>query len=293
MDYPALPRITPHMAHGKVATLNHARTISRKKPRFGGWKAALGGAAASAAATYLREVASREYEKPSNSDTNLNLNSAFNSTSIYTKRGGKKRKLPYGLKKKKIIAKKFNKKVKKALTKFVPWSTYTFNSNSSYDVTSVPNSNITTQDVFGAGATAQQLIVGLGLISDAGLRDVAHITAIAQSYGHVEDNSSTVATPRNTFNANMVRFYWKCRMELDIYCLNNTVTDSNPMYVDIYECVAARNIVDVNYGNPGQAWTQCHADNADKLPLVPILLIILMLGVILLSIVQVFRIIGK
>ena len=53
------------MAHGKVATLNHARTISRKKPRFGGWKAALGGAAASAAATYLREVASREYEKPS------------------------------------------------------------------------------------------------------------------------------------------------------------------------------------------------------------------------------------
>jgi hypothetical protein len=249
------------MAKGKVATLNHARTISRKKPHFGGWKAAV---ASAAAASYLAHVSKTEYEKPSNSDTNINLNSAFNSTSLYTKRGSKKRKLPYGLKKKKIIAKKFNKKVKKALTKFVPWSTYTFNSNSSYDVTSAPNSNITTQDLFGAGATAQQLIVGLGFISDAGLRDVSHITAIAQSYGHVEDNASTVATARNTFNANMVRFYWKCRMELDIYCLNNTVTDSNPLYVDIYECVAARHIVDVNYANPGQAWTQCHADNADK-----------------------------
>lgn len=242
----------------KAAVRRHVKSAYKPKSN------ALKSYVASAGAAYLAHVAKREFEKPSNVDTNINLNSAFNSTSLYSKTGRKKRKLSAAVKKRKVVARKFTKKVKKVLTKFVPWSTYTFNSNSTYAITGVPNASITQQDVWGAGSSSAQLLVGYGLILDGGLRDVSHITAIADSYGHVEDSAAAVPTAVNPLNSNMIRFHWTVRMELDLYCQNTEINDANPLYVDIYECVANANITDIDYANPGQAWTQCHANNADK-----------------------------
>ena len=109
----------------------HARVVSRYKPKSFNIRNAV----EAAGAAYLAHVAKKEFEKPSNVDTNLNLNSAFNATSLYSKTGHKKRKLSAAVKKKKIVARKFKKKVKKVLTKFVPWSTYTFNGNTNYNIT--------------------------------------------------------------------------------------------------------------------------------------------------------------
>lgn len=246
------------MAKGSVAR-THARTVSRKRPRSYGVR----GLIEAAGAAYLAHVAKKEYEKPSNTDTNINLNSAFNATSLYSRNNQKKRKLSVGVKKKKLAAKKFKKKVKKVFTKFLPWSTYTDNLVNRYHITTAPNASATVQDVFGLGASAEQLLVAYGTILDAGLKDVSHIVAISNSYGHVEDNAAAVPSTVNPPNFNFVKFYFKVRMEFDIICQNVEVTDSNPLYMDIYECVANRNINDVNYANPGQAWSQCHADNLD------------------------------
>ena len=239
---------------------SHARVVSRYKPKSFNIRNAV----EAAGAAYLAHVAKKEFEKPSNVDTNLNLNSAFNATSLYSKTGRKKRKLSAAVKKKKIVARTFKKKVKKVLTKFVPWSTYTFNGNTNYNITGTPNSSITQQDVWGAGALNSNILLAYGSITDGTLIDVTHITGITESYGHVENNATNVPTPVNPFNSSMVKFYYRVRMEFDIYCQNVEINDANPLYIDIYECVAARNITDVNYASPGQAWTQCHADNADK-----------------------------
>jgi hypothetical protein len=249
----------PHiMARIGNARRPAGRKVYRRPGSYGLPVAAITTAVGSAVGKYLKPIFDKEFEKPSNSDTAINLNSNFNSTSLYSKSRSKRKPLSKVTRKRRLTAKKFTRKVKKCITKSAPWSTYTWNTQNYYAINNTPNANLMVQDVWGAGTLDSKLMVGYGAITDPATTDVSHITAILESYGHVENG--VVATPPNL---NLYKFYFKCRVELDIWCQNTEITDNNPLYVDIYECVANRNITDAAYASPGAAWTQCHANNSD------------------------------
>lgn len=213
----------------------------------------------SAIGKYIGHIDKTEFEKPANSDTNINLNSTFNATSLYNKSSKKRKSVSGPVKKKKRAAKNFKRKVKKCLARLPPFSTCTINQSNESGLSSVPQMNNYTQDVWGLNNFEIHWL-GAGQMLDPSFHDVSHVAAGLQRYGHVENGVAIVGQ-----NYEKLKFWFSASAEFDLITNNGEFSDVNPLYVDIYEFVAARNISDPLLATPGLAWVQLHIQNNDKI----------------------------
>lgn len=192
--------------------------------------------------------------KPQNEDTRHNLNSTYNAASLYSraKTRRNKRKVTPRQRRIKFKKRKFNRKVKKVVQKMWPISQMHIRFTDGLDITSTVQNNFIVQDVFGAGFT-QALQLATGPLNDTAQKDLHLVAEQMETAGYVE---GSVAKSGNTKNTEMMKFWFKAKMNLSILCLNNEYTNDNPLIIDIYECTAAKNIKDINYRSPASAWTQ-------------------------------------
>lgn len=192
--------------------------------------------------------------RPANDDTRINLNSTYNAVSLYNKRSRKGRhRRTTG----KVLRKKqFVKRVKKAVQTSIPWSVWSVTYSDPLVITSAPATTYGSQDVFGA-TFSYALNLCPGKSNDSGLKDVNHILNELVQWGHVENGAIVDDTTRNTDG---IKMQFKARMNFDIQCFNSEFTDTNPLYVDIYECTAAKHIYDSGYSTAADAWTVCYTD---------------------------------
>lgn len=113
------------MARGQVATLRRPSAFKT----HGNRSKVIGGAGGVLALSrVLSKLSRNSFQKPSNFDTDINLNSNFNATSLYSKTNRKRKHLSTAVKRKKLKAKVFKKRVIKAVRKkLAPLSTHTIN----------------------------------------------------------------------------------------------------------------------------------------------------------------------
>jgi len=199
-------------------------------------------------------------EKAQNEDTRINLNDTYNSTSLYSKTT-RKRKRRVTAPKKRAAKKKraFTKKVKRVLLTRKPWSCYSINFTNALTILGAPNTSFGSQDIFGVGySQALMLCADAGNDNGATPKDINRIITKLRLMGHVENNAIVSGVDRNL---DLIKFDYKARMDFDIQCFNVEFTNTNPLYIDIYECVAARNIQTIDHATPADSWIECLAQN--------------------------------
>jgi len=194
--------------------------------------------------------------RPANDDTRINLNSTYNAVSLYSKRS-RTGKMTSSKKRAVRSKRSFSKKVKQITDGHIPWSKWSVTYTNQLAITSAPATTYGSQDIFGANYShAFQLCPGLE--NDAGIKDINHITTELNQWGHIQDGAIVNDNQRNTAG---VAIKYRARMEFDIQCFNSEFTESNPLYIDIYECTAARNIHSISYATPADAWATAYTDN--------------------------------
>jgi len=195
-------------------------------------------------------------EKPQNEDTRINLNDTYSAAALYTKKS-RKRKSMTASKKRAVHKKKaFSKKIKKIVHQRAPWSRYSVTFTNQLAITSVPGTTYGAQDVFGK-TYSNAFMFCSGVLNDTAEKGLVHIAKELKQWGHVENGA---VVDDNTRNEDRVKFDFQARMEFDIQCFNTEFTSTNPLYIDIYECTAAKNIDNVGYATPADAWTSCLLD---------------------------------
>jgi len=223
----------PHLAAGAGGALvGGARKLKRKwgGPSGGGGK--------------RQDIGGR----PANDDTRVNLNSTFNSVSLYSKR----RKPTKRLKPKK---KTFTAKVKKVINKQPQTSFWTISHSNQLSIAPAAGNSYQVQDLFGrVFSYGWQLASGQLNDTAAVAKDLTHIYIKLRNYGHIESSAIVSDATRNT---DAVKFWYSASYNFDIQCFNNEYTDTNPLYCDIYECMVASNISEVDYATPADAWVNC------------------------------------
>lgn len=201
----------------------------------------------------------KEYEKPSNSDTNINLNSSFNATSLYSKTRRKRKRLPYAVKSRRNKARSFKKRVVKAIRKkLAPISTVTLNRGASTHIGSVPQFSTSVQDVWGLGAADFAFVLAPGQLVDATGGDITAIGQSLNAIGHVENGVAVSGA-----NYEKIKFWYHGTSEFTMLNSSPEFNDSNPLYLDIYEMVAVKNIANPALKTPGLAWQALHVQNGD------------------------------
>lgn len=256
------------------AALYAARGVARKwgpwaARRWGGRAAAAigGGAAAGYAGYAAKKYATGSKRgrtdsgtdmggRPANDDTRTNLNSTYNSVSLYNKRSSKRRVKRTTAKTPRGRRRAYAKKIRKIVHTGQKWSRYSTTFSNALVITSAPATTFGSQDIFGR-TYSQAFQFCAGGNNDVLDKDINHITLELKQWGHVENGAVVDDNLRNTDN---IKFDYTGRMEFDIQCFNAEFTDTNPLYIDIYECTAARNINDVLYSTPADAWANTLVD---------------------------------
>lgn len=236
------------------------RSLGKKALGYGG--AAAAGALATAASSYARKRKRTDSgtafgaEKPQNSDTRLNLNSTFSSTSLYT-RNRKRRRLS---KKSKVIRRKkirFAKKIKKVIKSQSKWNWMHTVKETEITNFATPYAGgwtkYTGQDVYPPtthDTTPSQYAVGVGPLAFPN-ESLNKLQKEVNEMGHVEDGA--VQTDVNIGERN-TKIEFTERLQFTMSQNKSEFTGENPMIVDIYECVAAKNITELAYSTPTKAW---------------------------------------
>jgi len=183
--------------------------------------------------------------RPANDDTRTNLNSTFNSVSLYSKRRKSTKRL-------KFKKKTFATKVKKVINKQPQTSFWTISHSNQLSIAPAASNSYQVQDLFGrVFSYGWQLASGQLNDTAAVAKDLTHIYIKLRNYGHIE--SSAIVSDA-TRNVDVVKFWYAASYNFDIQCFNNEYTDTNPLYCDIYECLAASNISESDYATPADAW---------------------------------------
>lgn len=199
--------------------------------------------------------------RPSNDDTRVNLNTTFNSVSLYNKRRKRGR---YNAKRPKTFA----GKVKRVIDKQPPTCFYTSLYTNAYTVVTPPQVGYSSQELLGE-TYSPALMLAAGQLHDpiATPKDISGIYIKLRNSGHIE--SSAIVSDSNR-NVDFVKFWFSAKMDFDIQVFNNEFTATNPLYIDIYECTAQQNITDADYQTPALAWTRsCSNQNAAFTALTP------------------------
>lgn len=194
-------------------------------------------------------------ERAQNEDTRLNLNSTFNATSLYTKTKRKRKHLSKKTKSKRKSAKKFKKKVKKVLTARGKLNHFNVNGNANKTLTTVPfvsfGDQFTAQDIYPQGLSAWMMLGTAQLANTS--QDIVYPVIQMADMGHVEEG---VAVTDAGVGENKTKIWFSGTLEFDIACYNVEYTDTNPLYIDVYECLCKKsaNISEAAWNNPFAAW---------------------------------------
>jgi len=193
-------------------------------------------------------------EKPENADTRHNLNTTFDTTSLYTKKYKKGRKLSKKAVKYRKTKKVFKKKVKKALSSFQPWNVFKLNYTNTYADNQVPSSLVERQNVSPLPTAAFPTAIGIGWGGAlTNTKDVANIFQQLEGLGHVEDGTARVDDAFNPLSRS-IQFTGTIRINISFNNAGISALDS--WYVDVYEVTAARNMTaaENSYNTPTKAW---------------------------------------
>lgn len=231
-----------------------------KKRRFPGWKPALLSAATAAISNTLSNTLKSytENEKSQNQDTRTNLNSTFNATSLLTKTSNKRKRKSVAAKRTLKKKRTFTKKIKKIVRATFPTSYWRLNFTTSHVNTNPGTANRILQNVEGITITPDNCFyIGCGRLLDNNNKDVKRIVTFMDRAGHVESGVAIDDVGKNYEN---IKFWFSGELHMDLQCFNVEFTDSNPLYIDIYECVAKRNILEAQYATAALAWENLLAD---------------------------------
>jgi len=239
--YPSPPLTSRNVRprHNSTITADQLRTFARSIPAL---RAPLGGNTSFSA-------------QQQNDDTRINLNNDHNTVALFNR----KRKRPKTLKAKKGQQKKraFKKKVRKAITSFQKWQNYhiTFTNVLTPTVQSITQASQMLFPTYTAGQFTYG--IGYGALYTT-TKDHAYIATQLAGIGHVEDG---VAINDSAYNLANISYYIKGHANLTIegYTSTAAISAAQPLWFDVYELVAARNIGDnqIAYVNPMKAWVNC------------------------------------
>jgi len=237
------------------------KTIRRRGTRP--WTIGAANLASGIAQVAVNQVLNRltnatENEKAQNQDTRTNLNSTFNSTSLYTKTNRKRKRKTVAAKRTLKKKKLFTKKVKKIVQQHVPTSYLRVNFSTSSVQTGGPNTSRTAQDVWGISIPSDNAYyLAPGDLLDTNNKDIKRIKTFMEKAGHVEAGA---VVNDAAANEDSMKFWFSAEMHMDFQCFNIEFDDGNPLYVDIYECTAKKNIQNPLYSTPGYAWANILAE---------------------------------
>jgi len=209
-------------------------------------------------ATRGRQSARQVTERPTNDDTDINTNNTFNATSLYTSRGKRK----WSATKKKRVRKQvaFKKKVKRVFKQVAKPNSHHWYAD---DLLDSEIGVISEADQFQYIHPTAQAIILQGMLA-VGLppgvsttRGVGLIFECLGALGWVE-NGATDSTPVK----NNMRLWYQERLNITIKNIDTTdVSEEFKCFMDIYECVAAKNLPadtdGLKYDTPQQAWATC------------------------------------
>lgn len=159
---------------------------------------------------------------------------------------------------KRKIKRRFAKKVKKVLTNKSRWNYHTMNFTNNANFNSTIGNRFTDQVAIATDGYPG-LTLTKGELSGGANSDL--ITAVSRAALATE---SINGVEQNTIASNF-RAYFKAKMTntlfirgepdlVDPEIIVDTYTDANPMIIDVYQCVAARNITEASYAHPYTAW---------------------------------------
>lgn len=236
------------------------RYANTKKPGTGSsrrWVKAAGNVAATAAGIIVNKYLSSAAQTKSNDDTRTNLNSTFNSTSLYTKTNRKPKRKSVKVLNKIRKKRKFTKSVKEVIRAQAKVNHYNVNSLIGKGFFTVPYTNYgsaqTGQDVF-PPTYQNYLMLGTGGAATS-TGDIYYPSFQMEDMGHVEDG---VAVNDEFKGRHNIKYWFKGTLDFDIRVGNVEYNDANPLYIDVYELTAKRNSdadQSSSYASPLEAWT--------------------------------------
>lgn len=194
------------------------------------------------------------------SHTSLMVTQHDNNANIFTARKKSRKRLT---RKQRLFRKKkyrFKKKVRKALRAKLKNFHYVVNYTDLYSETSAVLNNITQQTVF-PNTSISGLAIGTGNLFNT-TSDVGKIADELNDFG-VVDNALAVTT---NFGKNKIFFPFRATMKCTIQVNNTEFTATNPLILDVYECVAVKDIGanEVVYNTPYRAWNQIAANECQN-----------------------------
>lgn len=235
--------------------------------KYGGRAAgAIGAAAAGGAAGYYtnkrkradsgysERPAKRVSEKPSNDDTNINLNETYNATSLYKRHAGKRRlsRRAKTVRRKRV---RFSKKIRKIVKQSSKWNWFKGNRVNGWDHFNVPYANFGTlqtgQDVFPEALTASWQLMALPGPQASNATAAWHIRQQMNDMGHIEDG---ILVSDTNIGDTKTKMLMTSRWEGQLVQSRAEYTNAFPLWIDIYEFVAVKNITDIEYSTPQRAW---------------------------------------
>jgi len=103
------------------------------------------------------------------------------------------------------------------------------------------------------------IMLAVGQLNDTTVlsKEITGLYVKIRNYGHIEASTIISDAARNV---DFAKFWFSVKHNFDIQCFNNEFTEANPLYVDIYECTAQKDIIDLNYRTPGLAWQRALVD---------------------------------
>jgi len=219
----------------------------------------------------VKKVSSVSTEKPTNSDTRINLNTTFDTTSLYTRKKsqGKKRVSKATIKKRKT-KRAFKKKVTKVLSTWQPWNNVQILYTNVYlDDQPTTAGFFTRQYISPATILGFPYATGIGWGSYlTGTKDMGIIEQSLLGVGHVENGVAQVDSADNPLD---MKYYMKGSLHINISFLNSTIAETESWFVDVYECTAARDIditTNGSYNTPQKCWEAVALD--EDIPQLPV-----------------------